>query len=137
MISFFRWLLGTAMLRTWRGRFIVVFLALQLAIPLRYYVRHRDPRDERFAWRMFSAMRMAQCKPTFKLDGAPINPYTEFHEAWNELAERGRFTVIEAMGAELCKRHPNAEVRVSLDCSYIGKEPESYGGYNMCTVPEL
>jgi hypothetical protein len=124
-------------LRTWRGRFIVAFIVLQLAIPLRYYVGHRDPRDERFAWRMFSPMRMAQCKPTFKLDGTAINPYTEFHEAWNELAERGRFTVIEAMGAELCKRHPKSEVRVSLDCTYVGRDPESFGGYNMCTVPEL
>ena len=45
------------MLATWRGRLIVAVVLAQLLIPLTYY-SHRDPHDERFAWRMFSPMRM-------------------------------------------------------------------------------
>lgn len=123
--------------RTWRGRFILAFVALQLAIPLRYYLPHRDPQDERFAWRMFSPMRMAKCAPTFAVDGAPIEIGHEFHEAWKELADRGRFVVVEAMGAALCARNPGKEVRVSLECTYLDREPQHFGGYDMCTVPEL
>ena len=47
------------LLATWRGRFIAVFIATQLVLPLRYYVLRDDEHDERFAWRMFSPMRMA------------------------------------------------------------------------------
>ena len=36
-----------------RNVFIVVFLGLQLVLPLRYYLANSDP-DERFCWRMFS-----------------------------------------------------------------------------------
>ena len=130
------WLLP-AILRTWRGRFIAVFLALQLAIPLRYYFRHRDPHDERFAWRMFSPMRMSKCTAQVTKDDVPMNLGTEFHEAWTDLVERGRFIVIEAMGAELCSRYPKAAIRVSLECTYLEDEPRNYGGYDICTVPEL
>ena len=47
-----------ALAATWRGRFILVFVLSQLLLPLHYYVGRRDPHDERFAWRMFSPMRM-------------------------------------------------------------------------------
>ncbi|MCX5745386.1 MAG: hypothetical protein NT062_23150 [Proteobacteria bacterium] len=123
--------------KTWRGRFILAIVASQLAIPLHYYVRHRDPHDERFAWRMFSPMRMSKCQATWQRDDQPLNLGGEFHEAWLELVERGRFTVIEAMGAELCKRYPGARIRVSLDCTYLDAPAEHYGGYDLCQVPEL
>ena len=126
-----------ALVSTWRGRFIIAFLAIQLLLPLRYYVAHRDPHDERFAWRMFSPMRMARCQARFALDGKPLDLGTVFHEAWIELAERGRFVVIEAMADHLCKQHPGSAVNVSLDCKYVDRPDESYGGYDMCKVPEL
>jgi hypothetical protein len=125
------------LLKTWRGRFIVAFLLVQLFLPLRYYVMHRDPHDERFAWRMFSPIRMAQCRPTVTIGDAPANLGGEFHEAWIEIAKRGRFGVVEAMGAQLCSKYPGKEVRVSLDCTYLDREPRTYGGFNMCNVPEL
>jgi hypothetical protein len=126
-----------ALANTWRGRFIIVFVLSQLFLPLHYYIRHRDPHDERFAWRMFSPMRMAACTPKFKLDGKPIDLRLEFHEAWVEIAARGRFSVVEAMGKRLCERHPGSTVDVSLDCTYIDHEPFGWGGYDMCQVPEL
>jgi hypothetical protein len=126
-----------ALLSTWAGRFIAVFVLVQLLLPLHYYLARKDPHDERFAWRMFSPMRMTRCQTTFMIDGKPANLGTEFHEAWIEVASRGRFTVVEAMGARLCAKYPKSEVRVSLDCTYLDREPRSYGGYDMCNVPQL
>lgn len=124
-------------MKSWRGGFIVVFLLVQLLLPLRYYIHHRDPHDERFAWRMFSPIRMVQCTPRFALDGKPIELRGEFHEAWVEIASRGRFGVIEAMGARLCASNPGKMVRVDVTCTYLDKKTVDYGGYDMCTVPNL
>jgi hypothetical protein len=123
--------------RTGRGRFILAFLAVQLLLPLRYYLHPRDPHDERFAWRMFSPMRMSHCTPSFEIDGKPAPIAATFHEAWYEIAQRGRFSVIEAMGARLCKLNPDKAVKVTLECTYIDRDPERYGGFDMCNVPEL
>lgn len=122
---------------TWRGRFILAFLLVQLHLPLRYYLSHRDPHDERFAWRMFSPIRMAQCKPNVTIGDEPAALNREFHEAWIEIAKRGRFVVVEAMGAKLCAKYLGKEVRVTLDCTYLDRGPRVYGGFNMCNVPEL
>ena len=121
----------------WRSIFIGVWIALQLLLPLSYYFGRRDPHDERFAWRMFSPMRMAKCAPHFTIDGTPLAIESEFHEAWKELAERGRFVVIEAMAAQLCAKHPGANVTVSVDCTYLDRGPETFGGFDMCQVPLL
>ncbi|MBW2464764.1 MAG: hypothetical protein JRH11_24155, partial [Deltaproteobacteria bacterium] len=40
-----------------KNTLIVAFLAFQLLLPLRYYMGS-DEFDERFAWRMFSPIRM-------------------------------------------------------------------------------
>ena len=124
-----------ALLRTWRGRFILIFIAVQLLLPLHYYVARRDPHDERFAWRMFSPMRMAHCTPKVVLDGKPFDLGTEFHEAWVEIAQRGRFVVVEAMAQRICREHPSSTVTVSLDCTYLDRPATTWGGYDMCQVP--
>jgi hypothetical protein len=115
---------------------LLAFIGLQLCLPLVYYGR-RDPHDERFAWRMFSPMRMAKCKPTFELDGKPVVLDSEFHEAWLTLAERGRFVVIEAMASHLCEKHRGSALVVAVDCTYLDRDPVRYGGYDMCSVPQL
>jgi hypothetical protein len=125
------------LLATWRGRFIAVFLLAQLLIPLHYYAGRKDPHDERFAWRMFSPMRLARCAPMITIDDKPLQIETEFHFAWIKITQRGRFGVLEAMGARLCAKHPGSEVRVSVRCTYVDREDRTYGGYNMCNVPEL
>jgi hypothetical protein len=126
-----------ALLATWRGRFIAAFLLVQLLLPIFYYVARRDPHDERFAWRMFSPMRMAKCTPHFTVGGAPLSLYGNFHEAWIELAERGRFVVVEAMAAKLCHDHPGTQVEVTLDCTYLDRAAHTYGGHDMCRTPTL
>jgi hypothetical protein len=126
-----------ALLRTWRGRFIIAMVASQLLLPLHYYLARRDKHDERFAWRMFSPMRAARCQPSFWIDGRSIEIESQFHEAWVELALRGRFVIVEAMGAKLCADHPGSVVRVLLSCTYLDHDPISYGGFDICKVPEL
>lgn len=125
-----------ALLATWRGRFILAFVVAQLLLPLHYYVR-RDPHDERFAWRMFSPMRMVRCAAKLAIDGKPLSLSSQFHEAWIEIAERGRFSVIEAMAAHECDEHPGSAVTVSLACTYIDGTSSTWGGHDMCETPRL
>ncbi len=68
---------------------------------------------------------------------SPMNLGAEFHEAWLELAKRGRFVVIEAMGTQLCAEHPGKDIEVSLSCTYLDRPPQAYGGWDICAVPEL
>ena len=126
-----------ALLATWPGRFILVFVLAQLLLPLHYYASRRDPHDERFAWRMFSPMRMTHCTTQISIDGRPLQLGGEFHEAWLEIADRGRFSVIEQMGARLCAKHPGSSVVVTLDCDYLDRAKQHFGGYDMCQVPLL
>ena len=123
--------------RGWPGVVIAAVLATQLLAPLDYYACRTDPHDERFAWRMFSPMRMSRCKPSIVMNDKPVDLSSEFHEAWLVIASRGRFSVLEAMGAKLCAKYPKSEVRLSIECTYLDREPQSYGGYDMCTVPFL
>lgn len=123
---------------SWQGWIVMIVLATQLLIPLHYYFARRDRHDERFAWRMFSPMRMTRCTPRFVVDGKPLDLMREFHEAWVETASRGRFVVVEAMGAHVCAKRPKGTVvEVSLDCTYIDGKQQTFGGYDMCTVPVL
>ncbi len=126
-----------ALASTWRGRFIIAFLAVQLLLPLQYYLTRKDPHDERFAWRMFSPMRMSRCTPSVTIDGRHFSLGIEFHEAWVEIANRGRYVVVEAMAARLCAKHPGSKVELSLACTYLDRESARIGGWDMCKVTEL
>jgi hypothetical protein len=123
--------------RHWLYVFIVPWIAIQIALPVYYYVARRDPHDERFAWRMFSPTRMIQCEPTFAIDGKKIELGTRFHEAWLDIANRGRFSVVEAMGARLCRDLPGKRIDLTLICKNLDGTDERWGGYDVCTVPEL
>ncbi len=125
------------MLGTWPGRLILVVVVSQLLIPLHYYTVRRDEHDERFAWRMFSPIRMTECAVRATLDGAPLALEREFHEAWLAIARRGRFVVVEEMGARLCEKYQRKPVVFSLDCKYVGQPARSFGGFDMCNVPLL
>jgi len=121
----------------WRGWLIVVFVAIQVLAPLHYYLVRDDKKDERWAWRMFSPTRMLSCDATFLVDNQPAQLHATFHEAWIEIARRGRFAVLEAMGARLCRDHPGAEVRLDLRCRTLDQKVESWGGSDLCRFPEL
>jgi hypothetical protein len=126
-----------ALAATWRGRFILAWLAAQLALPLLYYTSRHDRHDERFAWRMFSPMRMIKCSPQFVVDGAPIDLATHFHEGWLDLAGRGRYAVLEAMGARLCADLPHQSIELHMTCETIDHRVETLPGYDICIVKHL
>lgn len=123
-------------LSTGHGRWIALFLLVQLALPATYYLRS-DRHDERFSWRMFSTMRMATCEPEVKAGGQPVALASKFHEAWIELARRGRRSVLEAMGERLCRDHRGQEIVIWLRCRYLDNSERTFGGFDICKVPEL
>lgn len=125
------------LLRTWHGRVIVLVVVSQLLLPLHYYLVRRDRHDERFSWRMFSPMRMTRCEPQLTIDDKRVELLSEFHPAWTTLAERGRLTVLEAMGAHLCAKYPGKSVRFLVSCQYIDRDPIVFGGFNLCEAPQI
>lgn len=121
----------------WPNGFIVVFLAAQLALPLHYYLVRLDEHDERFAWRMFSTVRMVNCEVELRVGDRPVALNREFHDAWIALAQRGRHVVIEAMAARLCKRNPGQPVTANLTCHPLRGPDYAIGGFDLCTIPRL
>lgn len=121
----------------WPHAFIAGFLAVQLALPLTYYLARRDEHDERFAWRMFSSIRMVSCQVDVRVGDAPVELNRQFHDAWIALAQRGRRNVIEAMGARLCKQHPGQPVTARLTCQPLRGAAYAIGGFDLCTIPTL
>ena len=131
VLAFARWL------TRWPGAFIALFLAVQLALPLHYYLARRDQHDERFAWRMFSPIRMVRCDVTMTVDDEAVDLDREFHQAWLALASRGRRTVIEQMGKRLCQQHEGSVVVARATCHPLRGDDYSLGGFDLCTIPRL
>jgi hypothetical protein len=84
-----------------------LLVALQVAIPASYYVR-ADRDDERFAWRMFSAVRVKRCEVELReqhegvwqeVDMAPV-----VHASWRNALKRGRRRVIERLLEKRCEQ---------------------------------
>jgi hypothetical protein len=75
---------------------VAALLLVQVAVPLTYYGSH-DPYDERFAWRMFSGVRVLECRlAAFEtVDGAEreIALTQTLHVAWINLLRRNREAV--------------------------------------------
>ena len=116
--------------------FIHLFVLVQVALPLQYYLAREDEFDERFAWRMFSAERMAQCRPQFRVGDSPrpVPLGATFHEAWVTIAERGRQDVLDAMGRRLCADHAGQPVRLEMTCRLVdGERVQKHAGlWDLC-----
>jgi hypothetical protein len=84
-------------------------VALQVAIPASYYLLRDDRDDERFAWRMFSTVRLTRCR-VLAFDGQTPQARTEvdlartLHASWQRSLERGRTHVIEQFLAMRCEQ---------------------------------
>ena len=89
-----------------------VLVAVQVAIPASYYLGCRGEDDERFAWRMFSAVRLKRCSVE-AYDGdlrdaaaSPSAPRVDLaqaaHASWARSLSRGRTYVIERFLAMRC-----------------------------------
>ena len=85
---------------------------------------------------MFSAERMATCRPQFRVgDGArPVSLGATFHEAWVTIAQRGRQDVLDAMAQRLCADNPGQAVKLELTCQLVGGEKvqRSAGVWDLC-----
>jgi hypothetical protein len=115
---------------------IGAFVAIMIATPLSYYTVRSDRYDERFAWRMFSTMRMVRCSPKWMVgeSSQPIKLGRTFHEAWVGIARRARRSVTGPMTDFLCEKNPGQPVRLLLTCrSLTGKtEVLSDGTSDLC-----
>ena len=95
-----------------------LWLAYLLLVPLRYYaLPDHDPYDERFAWRMFSAVRVQRCTVAVEetLLGEPrrVNLQTVLPMPWIALVERNRPAVQRGLLRFLCER-PTEPTRVEV-----------------------
>jgi hypothetical protein len=116
-----------------RGRRIVVagslWIALQIAIPLRYYLGD-DVHDERFAWRMFSAVRVQQCAVTIReVDARGEQALTDDHlyaflpAPWISLLERTRPAVVDRYLRWRCDREGMRSIRFENACHDASGDP--------------
>ena len=101
--------------------FIGVVLLLQIGMPLSYYVSDRSY-DERFSWRMFSTLRLRDCKvevrelPRGATEPRRVSVERDVHIAWLRLLERMRTGVVDAYLDRRC--HHSADVeRVDFVCT--------------------
>ena len=107
-----------------RSGFIVAYLAFQIGLPLSYYFARDNPFDERFAWRMFSPVRVSECSVRLweQLGSAraSVDPSRELGPAWVGLMQRARVAVIERYAVQRCARLraqvSRPELYVELQC---------------------
>jgi hypothetical protein len=100
-----------------RDLFIGGFLAIQVLLPLRYYLGGGGE-DERFSWRMFSSQRLVQCELEVLADGEPVavrevlgdNPYTHDH------LPRAQPDVVEAFFDWYCGRTDTSAIELHSRC---------------------
>jgi hypothetical protein len=106
--------------------FGILWVVFLLAIPLRYYLGD-DPYDERFAWRMFSAVRVQQCTLALSevRDGREhqLAPMEILPVPWVALLERNRPAVIERFLRWRCEREGTSEVRFRNTCRDASGDP--------------
>ncbi|MFT3923535.1 MAG: hypothetical protein QM778_13460 [Myxococcales bacterium] len=82
-------------------------VALQIAIPASYYLRSANLDDERFAWRMFSGVRLKHCSVSAREHGEQLRNRSvplrgALHGSWVHAIERGRERVIERFLSSRC-----------------------------------
>jgi hypothetical protein len=118
-----------------RNVFIAAVVLFQILLPLRYYVRD-DLFDERFAWRMFSPIRVTDCTVAWTEGrGAverPLDLGTTLPQPWIALMKRARMGVVLGFAEQHCARlrtetdapvlrvdvaceHPDGDVRHPID----------------------
>jgi hypothetical protein len=101
---------------------IGAILAFQVLTPLSYYLGVRGRYDERFSWRMFSTLRLRDCKvlvtEELRSGGTrPVNVERDVHVAWLRLLERMRGAVVDAYLARRCQLGAGELTRVAFECS--------------------
>jgi hypothetical protein len=105
---------------------VVALVIAQALIPLRYYLGD-DKYDERFAWRMFSAVRMHECRvgASEVVNGTPrpVPLASTIHEAWQTTLERNREAAIAGYLSWRCEQEGVESARVENTCVSPSGEP--------------
>ena len=101
-----------------------MLVAVQVAIPASYYLWRSPGDDERFAWRMFSAVRLKRCTVTAYDDEAaekeerPVTMAHAAHASWVHSMTRGRQRVIERFLATRCTPESGATPVLRRRCAW-------------------
>jgi hypothetical protein len=108
-----------------RAPWLWLLVAFQLVLPASYYLR-TEPDDERFAWRMFSAVRVKRCQVrAFVIDGtgerAGIDLEASLHSGWVSALKRGRERVIERLLSQRCVRDQAVRTELWRGCEDAGQ----------------
>ena len=92
-----------------RSAALWLLVLLQIVVPASYYLWRDDADDERFAWRMFSAVRLKQCLvAAWDSDDEAgenlrqVDLKSAVHASWQKLLDRGRRSVIEEFLSRRC-----------------------------------
>ncbi|MCA9530984.1 MAG: hypothetical protein KC543_12670 [Myxococcales bacterium] len=105
--------------RGWARALILAYVLAQLLIPLSYYVGH-DRYDERFAWRMFSGIRVQTCRATVTetVSGReqPVDTRRALQPAWVASLQRNRAEVIERFLQSRCALRGVGEATLVNTC---------------------
>ena len=105
-----------------RDVLIAAVVLINIALPASYYIGRSDSPlaryDERFAWRMFSPVRMARCQVEL-YDGAErIQLQRELHVVWINLLKRARPSVVDRVLDKFCgERGPDPDIRLQMVCT--------------------
>ncbi len=129
--------------RSLENAFIACFLLFMLAMPLRYYLGGRGF-DERFSWRMFSTIRMLDCKVKVQdvLGGAgrtrEVPLVKEVQVAWIGMLERARGLVVQKLLERRCDEAGVTLARYHLECtSPDGSTLPDVDRHMVCKIREL
>jgi hypothetical protein len=105
--------------RSWIALGACVAIGIQVFIPLTYYFGD-DAYDERYAWRMFSAVRMHRCDvAAFETaDGAErqVRLIETIHVAWITTFQRNREACMEQYLEWRCEHEDVERARLTNDC---------------------
>ena len=97
-----------------------LWIVLHLLIPQRYYGASADVYDERFAWRMFSSVRVRECSVTVTEtragDRRQVALMRELPAPWVALLERNRPAVVERFLRWRCGIDGTSEVAFHNAC---------------------
>ena len=118
--------------------FIGLFLAVQLLLPLRYYLGLGPRYDERFAWRMFSEHTLVRCQGSFLVQGRPVETGQEFHRIWVTRFQRGaQGHLVRQMAGFLCRRAGGGPVTLERTCHQPDGAviPLEAGDTDLCASP--
>jgi len=102
----------------YRHALIALFLCVQIGAPLSYYIGSRRY-DERFAWRMFSPIRMVRCNVRFvgvkSGRSGRLRMSREVSQTWTAWMQRGNRRVVRGFARHWCDENHAASPRLTVD----------------------